>query len=355
MKVRLWGGMLAIMSHIGNWGWAQEGPPGWARPGLSYPLAAIQAEADLTPRIMRGGVWLAGLPGMPRYNGTHCHAGLDLRAALGEMIYALDEGVVHPTSDVPHGGYGPGWTRGGVLIVEGRGIGGQKYLVVYGHTQQHRVRGGDRVVAGQPLAEVGPWLESEGGPHLHLTIRLGDLPRFGWGTPTLPGQTVKEGAEVAGSEEEVLRLGYRNPLRFLRGEVHRELRVGVDSEGRVNEAFVQKYQASLGSGFGGHNLPAVSPGSSPLGLPYEGGKTIFGRVQRRGEGLLQTLWREDDRQTGLLQRDGENEVRWVWGSIWEQYMAGGGPERLGYPRGEAQWVGNCYEQVFERGKLRAKW
>jgi hypothetical protein len=242
-----------------------------------------------------------------------------------------------------------------VLIVEGRGVGGQKYLVVYGHTQNHRVRGGEQVVAGQALAEVGPWLESEGGPHLHLTIRLGDLPRFGWGTPTLPGQPLKQGAEAAGSEEEVLLLGYRDPMRFLRGEVHRELRVGVDGEGKVHEAFVQKCRESLGSGFGGHNLPAVSPGSSPLGLPYEGGETIFGRVQRRGEGLLQTLWREDDQQTGLLLRDGESEVRWVWGSIWEQYVAAGGPERLGYPRGEAQLIAGQYEQEFERGKLSAKW
>jgi murein DD-endopeptidase MepM/ murein hydrolase activator NlpD len=193
-------------------------PPGpGAATGLQvcFPLDGLRCQQDLAGRLMSGGCWLAGLPGYPRYNGTHVHAGIDLRASLGDAIYALVDGTVDPASDVPHGGYGPGWTQGGAMIVRSILPDGSPYLIVYGHTQNHRVKGGDMVQAGQMLGEVGPWLDTEGGPHLHLTVRLGDLPRFGWGTPTLAGQPVREGAECAGSEEDVLKLGYRNPLVLL--------------------------------------------------------------------------------------------------------------------------------------------
>lgn len=185
--------------------------------GLSYPLERLDP-SELAKAIMSGGRWLNGLPGYPRYNSTHVHAGLDLRATLGEKVYAIAEGVVDPLSDSPRGGYGPGWTPGGVVIVRSLLATGMPYVVVYGHTQNHLVKGGQRVLPGQLIAEIGPWLDEEGGPHLHLTVRLGDLPRRGWGTPTLPGVPLKEGAEVAGTADDVLALGYRDPLLLLTGQ-----------------------------------------------------------------------------------------------------------------------------------------
>jgi murein DD-endopeptidase MepM/ murein hydrolase activator NlpD len=192
-------------------------------PAVSFPFPGVTDEAGLRARMMCG--WLAGLPGYRRYNGSHIHAGVDFRATLGEPILAILDGVVDPRSDTPHSGYGPGWTQGGVMIVRSplpgpeapAGASASSFLVVYGHTQNHRVKGGDVVRAGQVLAEVGPWLASEGGPHLHVTVRLGDLPRYGWGTPTLAGNPVRDGAETAGCEQDVLNLGYREPLAALWG------------------------------------------------------------------------------------------------------------------------------------------
>lgn len=198
-------------------------PDGAPPAPVCYPFNTIHNDQELLGRIMSGGCWCAGLPGRPRYNGTHVHAGVDLRATLGEPICAIVDGIVDPRSDTPHSGYGPGWTMGGVMIVRSlipRGPEDQQdvsLLVVYGHTQNHCVQGGDVVRAGQMLAEVGPWLQTEGGPHLHVTVRLGAMPRYGWGTPTLAGQPVREGAEVVACEEDVRRLGYRDPLSALWG------------------------------------------------------------------------------------------------------------------------------------------
>jgi murein DD-endopeptidase MepM/ murein hydrolase activator NlpD len=184
-------------------------------PAVAYPFDTVHNEQELLSRMMCG--WLAGLPGRPRYNGTHVHAGVDLRATLGEPFAAILDGVVDPVSDTLHSGYGPGWTRGRVMIVRSALPDGSSFLIVYGHTQNHRVKGGERVQAGQVLAEVGPWLQAEGGPHLHVTVRLGAMPRYGWGTPTLAGNRLREGAEVAACEEDVLHLGYRDPLPALWG------------------------------------------------------------------------------------------------------------------------------------------
>ncbi len=191
-------------------------------PAVHYPLDTIHSDQDLLGRLMCP--WGAGLPGHPRYNGTHIHAGLDVRATLGEPVLALVDGVVDPRSDTLHSGYGPGWTKGWVMIVRSPLPDGGSFLIVYGHTQNHRVVGGTPVKAGDVLAEVGPWLATEGGPHLHLTVRMpttagtdGDLPRYGWGTPTLAGCPVREGAESAATEEDLVRLGYRNPLTTLWG------------------------------------------------------------------------------------------------------------------------------------------
>lgn len=179
---------------------------------VAFPFSCLLDKDDLLSRAMGGGGWLAGLPGYPTYNGTHVHAGVDFRATLGEPIYAILDGIVDPASDVPHAGYGPGWTTGRCLIVRSQLPDGTPLLIVYGHTQNHVVTGGQAVKAGERLAEVGPWLDTEGGPHLHVTVRLGELPRYGWGTPTLLGNPVRDGAEVVGCEEDVLRLGYRDPL-----------------------------------------------------------------------------------------------------------------------------------------------
>lgn len=320
--------------------------PGRSAPGLSYPLDGLNTEADLRARAMSGGCWLAGLPGFPTYNGRNVHAGLDLRASLGEVVYAVAPGIVEPTSDVPHSGYGPGWTSGQVMIVRTTGPGGGSYLALYGHTQNHLVKGGEAVVAGQPLAEVGPWLPDDGGPHLHLTVRLGELPRWGWGTPTAAGQTPRDGAETAGTALEVVRLGYRDPRRWLQGEVDRELLVGVEGKRRL-DAFVARYI----QGF--HDDPDGGPGSvtNALGLPAATNGGAPGTARRVGKGWLQTFVAPGGEESGLLLGDRAEQAIWVHGPLWKVYQARGGPVGFGYPMAEEQRKNGTVFQQFAGGVI----
>lgn len=316
--------------------------PYLAPSGLAYPLEPLKPQ-DLPGRIMRGGQWLNGLPGRPSYNGTHVHAGIDLPAQLGEVVYAIAEGVVDPASDCPHNGYGPGWTPGGVMIIRSLLAGKIPYLIVYGHTQNHLVRGGDRVVPGQPIAEIGPWLAEEGGPHLHVTVRLGELSRRGWGTPTLPGVPLKDGAETAGTPDDVLALGYRDPLALLSGQLEGETAFGLDANGARDQAFVQ---AAL------RRQEALSPKERDLqrlpliSLPITPEKLL----QRRGQGYMQYLLLEPSPEAMVLQ-DGDDRAYLVSSNLLRAYERAGGPEMLGYPIGEQQDWGSALVQGFEHALI----
>lgn len=316
--------------------------PCLAPSGLSYPLAPLKPQ-DLPGCIMRGGQWLNGLPGRPRYNGTHVHAGIDLRAQLGEVVYAIAEGVVDPASDCPHNGYGPGWTPGGVMTIRSLLAGKVPYLIIYGHTQNHLVKGGDRVVPGQPIAEIGPWLAEEGGPHLHVTVRLGELPRRGWGTPTLAGLPLKDGAEKAGTPDEVLALGYRDPLTLFSGQLEGEIAFGLDASGAQNHAFVQaavRRQEVLNPGEQDLQKEPVIP------IPVTPEKLL----QRRGHGYVQYLCLEPSPEAMVL-RDGDDRAYLISSSILRAYERAGGAETLGYPLGEQQDWGSAMVQSFEHALI----
>ena len=318
--------------------------PGLTRAGLSYPLDGIHSEADFEQRTLAGGCWLAGLPGFPRYNGRNVHAGIDLRADQGDPIYAVGPGIVDPCSDTVHRGYGPGWSPGYAVVVRGTEDGGGRYCIVYGHTQNHRVHGGDAVAAGQPLAEVGPWLPEDGGPHLHLTVRLGDLPTQGWGTPTMGPTTPQSGAESAMAPLDVVSLGYRDPRSLLRGETNLELLVGTASDGTRYPQLLLRYLA------GYHPTePAGATGgavANALGLPSAGAGRPSDRVERSGDGVLQAFRGENGDAGALLLRNGAPHAIWVHGPIWDAYLKRGGPTRFGYPSAEEQVVGGVRVQQF---------
>ena len=109
-------------------------------------------------------VWSVSSGFGPRW-GTH-HNGLDFAAPLGTPIYAVADGVVIQGKDRPAGSVGGfgNW----VWIDHQASLGVD---TIYGHMQHHTilVKQGDRVKAGQKIAEVG----SEGGstgPHLHFEV-----------------------------------------------------------------------------------------------------------------------------------------------------------------------------------------
>lgn len=328
---------------LGLWALPLSAAPGLTPAGYSYPLDGITTEADLQPRLMTGGCWLAGLPGMPRYNGRNVHAGVDVRAKLGDLVYAVCAGVVDPASDVIHSGYGPGWGPGYVILVRCQFPDGTPFIMIYGHTQNHRVKGGDGVRPGQLLGEIGPWLDSEGGPHLHLTIRLGELPRWGWGTPTMAGNPAREGAEVVSCAQDVEALGYRNPLEFLKGNLRTAT---VATTAMVAPLNVDEARFL--------NLVGRFWQTRQLQRQPQPRADCFSRTDRPvrvAGGWLQTFARGTEAAGALMCGGGTEQVYWVSEPLWTIYNLQGGPLQLGYPNGEARDWPEAYAQSFQNGLL----
>lgn len=85
------------------------------------------------------------------------HYGIDIANRIGTPIYAVSDGTVVESG--PASGFG--------LWVRVKHAGG--FTSVYGHINRSLVREGQRVKAGQKIAEMGNRGQST-GPHLHLEI-----------------------------------------------------------------------------------------------------------------------------------------------------------------------------------------
>ncbi|SHN83218.1 Murein DD-endopeptidase MepM and murein hydrolase activator NlpD, contain LysM domain [Geodermatophilus obscurus] len=88
------------------------------------------------------------------------HGGVDIAAPIGTPIYAVHSGVV---------------ARAGTATGFGSAVyirGDDGAVTVYGHVNQYFVRAGERVVAGERIAEVGNRGQST-GPHLHFEVHPG--------------------------------------------------------------------------------------------------------------------------------------------------------------------------------------
>jgi murein DD-endopeptidase MepM/ murein hydrolase activator NlpD len=88
------------------------------------------------------------------------HGGVDIAAPIGTPIYAAHSGVVQRAGTATGFGYA-------VYI---RGDDGA--ITVYGHVNEYFVGAGERVVAGELIAEVGNRGQST-GPHLHFEVHPG--------------------------------------------------------------------------------------------------------------------------------------------------------------------------------------
>jgi len=116
------------------------------------PAAAVQGD-EVTVQPVSGRITsMAG----PRWGATHY--GLDIANRIGTPIFAVADGVVERSG--PASGFG--------LWVVLRHPDGSRS--VYGHINEAFVAVGDRVSAGDRIAEVGNRGQST-GPHLHLEIR----------------------------------------------------------------------------------------------------------------------------------------------------------------------------------------
>ncbi|GAA1851476.1 M23 family metallopeptidase [Pseudonocardia alni] len=121
------------------------------------PAAVTAASGEVTVQPVRGRITsTAG----PRWGSTHY--GLDIANRIGTPIFAVADGVVEKSG--PANGFG--------LWVVVRHPDGSRS--VYGHINQAFVAAGERVAAGDRIAEVGNRGQST-GPHLHLEIRQGSV------------------------------------------------------------------------------------------------------------------------------------------------------------------------------------
>jgi LysM repeat protein len=104
-------------------------------------------------------VWPANSHTLSGYDYTAIHHGLDIRAHLGDPIYATDSGVIVYA--------GPNSFGYGNLLVIDHGNGWQS---VYGHLSQWNVDCGQSVYQGNLIGLAGSTGNSS-GPHLHFEIR----------------------------------------------------------------------------------------------------------------------------------------------------------------------------------------
>ena len=87
--------------------------------------------------------------------GSRKHKGIDLSAARGTPIFAVEAGRVHRTK----------LQANGALQIVLKGNSGSKFY--YGHMDEVFVSGGERVLAGQVIATMGD-TGSPGSVHLHF-------------------------------------------------------------------------------------------------------------------------------------------------------------------------------------------
>ncbi|MEM6794133.1 MAG: M23 family metallopeptidase [Acidobacteriota bacterium] len=94
------------------------------------------------------------------------HAGIDLAASTGTPIYSPADGIVAFAGRYPLK-QSVGWWRYGKLVVIHHG---ERFTTLYGHCDEVKVRGGQKVRQGDVIATVGDtgWSTN---PHLHYEVR----------------------------------------------------------------------------------------------------------------------------------------------------------------------------------------
>ena len=104
--------------------------------------------------------------------GSYYHIAQDMPASVGHAVWAIGDGVVWKArSDA--GGYGPGGSLGGVMIIVHTTATGQQFRALYGHISGLRYKEGQTVAAGAVIAKVN------GCAHLHFSIHPGTVYRDG--------------------------------------------------------------------------------------------------------------------------------------------------------------------------------
>jgi murein DD-endopeptidase MepM/ murein hydrolase activator NlpD len=132
------------------------------RPGPPTRGAVGSAVCPVKGPVRIGQGW-----GAPRDGGHRRHQGIDLLAPAGTPVVAVASGRIIRVSNLDVG-------RGGISLWLHDRRGTAYY---YAHNQHNLVHLGQRVRAGQVIAQVGATGNARGGPpHLHFEIHPGGGP-----------------------------------------------------------------------------------------------------------------------------------------------------------------------------------
>jgi murein DD-endopeptidase MepM/ murein hydrolase activator NlpD len=104
-------------------------------------------------------VWPTASPLLSGYDYTAIHRGIDLRAATGTPVAAVDSGVV------TYAGWNE-WGYGNLVVIDH----GNGWESVYAHLSQWNVACGQSVNQGEVIGLAGATGRAS-GPHLHLELR----------------------------------------------------------------------------------------------------------------------------------------------------------------------------------------
>jgi hypothetical protein len=176
-----------------------------ATPAPGSPAAAIAAPPRLAAPKPGTGLWywpvgtetFGGYSGWLDNRGSYYHIAQDMPAFVGHAVYAIGDGVVWK-SRTDAGGYGPGVSLGGVMIIVHTTATGQQFRALYGHISGLRYKEGQKVAAGAVIAKVN------GCAHLHFSIH--------------PGTSYRDGNMYAGHVPKSWsdHGGFVNPIQFLK-------------------------------------------------------------------------------------------------------------------------------------------
>lgn len=123
--------------------------------GIQWPVREVKISSPYGDRMLWG-----------RYN---FHTGLDFDPAYGTPIYSVADGIVTLVEN-------PGPTCGVAVFIE-HNVDGNKFTSVYCHmvVDSVPVKTGDTVSKGELIGNIG-LTGITTGPHLHLEIRVNDIP-----------------------------------------------------------------------------------------------------------------------------------------------------------------------------------
>lgn len=144
------------------------------------PAASIAASSLLAAPDPGTGLWywpvgketFGGYSGWLDSRGSYYHIAQDMPTSVGHAVYAIGDGVVWKSRG-DAGGYGPGGSLGGVMIIVHTTATGQRFRALYGHISGLRYKEGQKVAAGALIAKVN------GCSHLHFSIHPGTVYRDG--------------------------------------------------------------------------------------------------------------------------------------------------------------------------------